>query len=376
MSCAVEYPLFSKKMGMREEFTLMMSYVLPKKQSKVKPKMSTNSEVSDGTVIMSSVNLKSGDCITPITTTQNVEEKATPEKEIKKKKKWKSVPFDDLGFNMSLFPRPTRPEVICPEEEERIWAKIEKEIQNYEETVNKYPDFDTSGTDLFEGTCKMKDKLQRADRDRKIRKAGRQIKDKYCKSLRNNKGRRKLYIHHRIFKLITLEEKRLYCHLPSQSTYKESDIPSKNNKSSNETRSKLKPHTANSNDRPAPVQNLRFALQQSNAAPDLDTALVNVLINLQHRELTPEDYDLLLQLDNSVAPKTIDKKLLDNFKTDTVDDVSAGDICPVCMDAYEIGQCRKFLPCNHVFHAKCIDMWLEYSSRNCPVDGLPVDEVS
>lgn len=295
----------------------------------------------------------------------------------KKKKKWASVPLTDLGFNLSLFPRPTRPELIDPEEEARIIEKIETEIEEYDSTVEKYRDFDSTETELFEGNCKKRDKLARPDRDRKIRKAGRQVKDKYCTSVKNNKGRKKLFIHHRLFKLINLEIQRLTHYLPSQSSYRNVDVRS--NKSSDETKSRLKPYSsipANNNSRPAPVQNLRFALQKTNAAPDLETDLVNVLINLQHRELTPEDYDLLLRLDETVAPKTIDKSVLDNFKTDTVDGNSVGDICPVCMDAYETGQNRKVLPCNHVFHANCIDMWLENASRNCPIDGLPIDDGS
>lgn len=297
-------------------------------------------------------------------------------KEQKKKRKWKAVSLSDFGFNLSLFPRPTRPEMIDPDEESAIIEKIENELEEYDDLVDKYKDLDTDNTELFEGGCKVHDKLARPDRDRKIQKAGKQIKHKNCSSVKNNKGRKKLFIHHRLFKLINLEEKRLYLHLPPSSKYRENDSISNRNKDTNETKSRLKPIKPAPPRRAAPVQNLRFALQETNAATDLDASLVNVLINLQHRDLTPEDYEILLQLDNSVAPKTIDKSVLDNFKTDTVDENSAGNTCPVCMDMYEVGENRKFLPCNHVFHAKCIDMWLENSSRNCPIDGLPVDEGS
>lgn len=313
----------------------------------------------------------------PKVTVTPVDDSKTPEK--KKKKKWKHVSLTDLGFNLSLFPRPTRPELIDPEEERIIIEKIENEIEEHDMIVEKYRDFDSTETELFEGSCKKNDKLGRDDRDRKVRKAGRQVKDKYCTSVKNNKGRKKLFIHHRLFKLINLEVTRLTHYLPSQSSYRNIDLRASANKTSNETKSRLKPYSSipvHNNDRPAPAQNLHFALQRTNAAPDLGADLVNVLINLQHRDLTPEDYDLLLRLDESVAPKTVNKSLLNNFKTDTVDETCAGDVCPVCMDAYEIGQNRKFLPCNHVFHAKCIDMWLENSSRNCPIDGLPVDDGS
>lgn len=281
----------------------------------------------------------------------------------------------DLGFNMSLFPRPTRPEKIDPEAEEELWRKIEKDLDDYDKTVDKYKDFDIHHDVLFEGKTQRSDKLARSDKDRRIRKAFKQVKDKYCTSVRNNKGRKKLFMHHRLFKLINLEEKRLDLHLPSKSKYNSLvDKLTSSNKATTETKSKLK--LAVPVYKPAPVQNLRYALQSSNAAQELETDLVSLLINLQHRDLTPEDYEVLLRLDDTVAPKTIDKSVLDTLKTDTVTETAVGDMCAVCMEPYELGQTRKHLPCAHVFHAKCIDMWLENSSRNCPIDGLPIDDHS
>ncbi|WAR31302.1 RNF44-like protein [Mya arenaria] len=302
-------------------------------------------------------------------TTKGMDSEGTP---VKKKKKWKSLPLTDVGFKMSLFPRPTRPEIFDPDEEERILRTIERDLESYEATVEKYRDLDATHTELFEGNVSKKDKLSRKDKHRRVRKAGKQVKDKYCYNLKNNKGRKRLFIHHRLYKLINLEEKRVYLHLPSNSKYRESNLINRDNRNNSETKSRLNVHVKP----PGKPQNLRHALAQNNAAGDISTDLVSVLINLQHRELTPEDYEVLLRLDESVAPKTIDKSTLDNFKTDTVTVDVAGDVCAVCLDVYELGQIRKFLPCNHVFHASCIDMWLENSSRNCPIDGLPIDERS
>ena len=294
------------------------------------------------------------------------------EKMKKKKKKWKAVALSETGFNLSLFPRPVGSELFDPDEEERILTKIENSIEEHENMVEKYRDFDTTYTDVFAGKICKADKLTRRDRDKRVEKASKQVKHKNCQSVLNNNGRKKLYIHHRLFKIINLQEKRLNLHLPSSSHLK--DLVPINNKSTNETRSRLKP-VANNNraDRPAPVQNLRHTLHQNNAPSDLSGDLVGLLVSLQHRDLTPEDYEILLRLDDSIAPKTIDKSLLCLFKTDLVTETTVGELCAVCMDHYEIGQTRKFLPCDHVFHQHCIDMWLENSSRNCPIDGLPVD---
>ena len=289
----------------------------------------------------------------------------------KKKKKWKPLPLTDTGFNMSLFPRPVRPERIDPVEEEIIWEKIEEEQNDYEEIMDKYNDFDTKNCDPFEGRCRGKDRFLRADRDRKVRKAGKQVKDKYCISLKNNDGRKKLYIHHRVYKLIDLELRRM-SYLPSRRSNYVYDPIYNTNRSTDSNRSKLKPAAPINNSKPAPVQNLKHALHRTNVPTDITSDLANILINLQHRDLTPEDYDLLLRLDERVAPKTISKDTLSTMKTDVVSEETAGDLCAVCMDPYELGQNRKFLPCDHVFHTKCIDMWLENSSQNCPVDGLPI----
>ena len=97
------------------------------------------------------------------------------------------------------------------------------------------------------------------------------------------------------------------------------------------------------------------------------------LVDLQHRELTPEDFELLLLLDDTVAPKHVDPELLKSFE-----ELSpalarlVGEICSICMESFELDQKAKVLPCKHYFHSKCIDNWLSCSSQKCPLDGLAV----
>ena len=121
---------------------------------------------------------------------------------------------------------------------------------------------------------------------------------------------------------------------------------------------------------PVPV----YALRANNADNAFENDLVNVLINLQNRDLTPEDYELLLRLDERVAPKTVNQNILDTFRVDTVCEGEAGGECAVCMEAYQVGQERKHLPCGHAFHKNCIETWLKNSSLNCPLDGLSVEQ--
>jgi len=89
------------------------------------------------------------------------------------------------------------------------------------------------------------------------------------------------------------------------------------------------------------------------------------------RELTPEDYELLLTLDQGVAKKTLNTDSLQSMEK-TVLDSSLDELCCICMSNFEKGDSVKTLPCKHFFHENCIDMWLANSSVNCPVDGLPV----
>lgn len=41
--------------------------------------------------------------------------------------------------------------------------------------------------------------------------------------------------------------------------------------------------------------------------------------------------------------------------------------CVCCLEPIEIGQYKRRLPCNHVYHKKCIDLWLfKYNNDGCP----------
>ena len=56
--------------------------------------------------------------------------------------------------------------------------------------------------------------------------------------------------------------------------------------------------------------------------------------------------------------------------------------CSLCMELVEEGMRIKQLPCQHAFHAKCIDRWLFHAQRGqrrrcplCNVDPVPLQEV-
>ncbi|XP_061189422.1 uncharacterized protein LOC133197416 [Saccostrea echinata] len=293
--------------------------------------------------------------------------KAKKKEKIEKKgKRWKYLPNDEMGFKISLFPRPVCDNVSIDYDAEKLYLKIENECDEMENLTQKFEEFQE-----MEGCMSGNMKLEiRADRDRKVEKAHKQVKTKHCLSIQNNNGRKHLYIHHKVYKLMSMEITISLNCMPSRKKEKIT-LRREELKNSSTTKPRV-PHSDVVAPRPPP-QNLAYALDNYNAPSAFDSAVVNILIGLQHRDLTPEDYELLLRLDEQVAPKTVSSNTIKNFKTETIDEASAGALCAICMEVYEIGQTRKFLPCNHEFHSSCIEMWLTNSSVNCPIDNLPVE---
>jgi hypothetical protein len=94
---------------------------------------------------------------------------------------------------------------------------------------------------------------------------------------------------------------------------------------------------------------------------------------LMNRELTAEDYLLLLELDASVAPKTLSASVVESYPIKVIeeDDCCLHESCPVCMSPYEAGEIMKTIPiCGHSFHEDCINHWLLERSTTCPLDNI------
>ena len=135
-------------------------------------------------------------------------------------------------------------------------------------------------------------------------------------------------------------------------------------------KSKCKRDPANSGDSAAVLQH---ALMKSDVKKSNTSSHLLKIVDIQHRDITPEDYELLLQLDNDVAPKTVSQETLKSLETATPSEFGlAGELCSVCMEPFKTEDVLKRLLCGHCFHSPCIDQWLTYSSCACPLDGLPV----
>lgn len=106
----------------------------------------------------------------------------------------------------------------------------------------------------------------------------------------------------------------------------------------------------------------------------LSTAQLTALMT---RDLSAADYELLLALDNAVAPKTIEADQLASLLHAVVaGDVASDDVCMICLDEMASAALSKLckLPCKHVFHEACIREHLAKFSRRCPVDNLSLEQ--
>jgi len=126
---------------------------------------------------------------------------------------------------------------------------------------------------------------------------------------------------------------------------------------------------------------LRAEREAAAATVGVDLPTYNLLMDLQHRDITPEDYDTLRHLDRSVKPKTLPRSKLEarapcwHVTLEPLPSTSPRLVdqrCSICLESFKPGERVRKLPCKHIFHAHCIDEWLTQSSELCPEDGLPV----
>lgn len=98
--------------------------------------------------------------------------------------------------------------------------------------------------------------------------------------------------------------------------------------------------------------------------------------DIMTRDLTPEDYELLLLLDQGVIKRV--PRLAAGCggrlpRAEMPPGGWAGEACTVCLGPAEVGDDLRMLPaCGHLFHAACIEQWLTASKASCPLCGREV----
>eukprot|EP00928_Gymnodinium_smaydae_P008607 TRINITY_DN13130_c0_g1_i2.p1 TRINITY_DN13130_c0_g1~~TRINITY_DN13130_c0_g1_i2.p1 ORF type:complete len:228 (-),score=21.04 TRINITY_DN13130_c0_g1_i2:174-782(-) len=94
---------------------------------------------------------------------------------------------------------------------------------------------------------------------------------------------------------------------------------------------------------------------------------------LQYRELTPDDYDLLSQLDEMIPRRNVvPASVVGNLPC-----ISARDFdqqsCTICQGDFTPTERLAKLPCQHAFHQHCIGRWLTQHRNSCPLCAAVIE---
>ncbi|EFC48235.1 predicted protein [Naegleria gruberi] len=267
--------------------------------------------------------------------------------------------YEDI-FNNQL-------EELIDEDEEGFEEAEEEEYNNnlYEEYFEEYEYNHCLGGMKFKHLANMK-----------------KVKQKF-KRMRINPKRR---IHHRELKKQQEEviEKR---EKVSSKIYTPPPIRYADNNYSNNNNNRHHQHGSNSDEEAQLQQAISHSLTDHHVNDYARECGIeyNLLLALTQRELTAEDYDLLLQLDNTVKKKTVSENILDSLPCCTLNhfgevcqsdmpQITEGDMCITCMCDFEEGdEVRWITKCAHIFHKNCIDNWLNNHSTCCPICRVEVN---
>merc|ERR1712167_15636 len=97
-----------------------------------------------------------------------------------------------------------------------------------------------------------------------------------------------------------------------------------------------------------------------------------IMRDLQSRDITPEDYELLLRLDETVPKKNVlTKEAASAMLKQLIQEARADEAleCSICVEQYEAGEQVATLCCGHNYHPACIHNWLTTGKATCPMCG-------
>ncbi|KAF0039537.1 hypothetical protein F2P81_007772 [Scophthalmus maximus] len=97
-----------------------------------------------------------------------------------------------------------------------------------------------------------------------------------------------------------------------------------------------------------------------------------ISLDLDVDDVEMENYEALLNLAERLGeakPRGLTKadiEQLPSYRFNSENHLSEQTLCVVCFSDFECRQLLRVLPCNHEFHAKCVDKWLK-TNRTCPI---------
>ncbi|TRY54657.1 hypothetical protein DNTS_031198 [Danionella cerebrum] len=105
-----------------------------------------------------------------------------------------------------------------------------------------------------------------------------------------------------------------------------------------------------------------------------------ISLDLDVDDVEMENYEALLNLAERLGeakPRGLTKadiEQLPSYRFNLENHQSEQTLCVVCFSDFESRQLLRVLPCNHEFHAKCVDKWLK-TNRTCPICRADASEV-
>eukprot|EP00742_Colponemidia_sp_Colp-10_P007650 GILJ01008245.1.p1 GENE.GILJ01008245.1~~GILJ01008245.1.p1 ORF type:complete len:636 (+),score=65.69 GILJ01008245.1:75-1982(+) len=108
------------------------------------------------------------------------------------------------------------------------------------------------------------------------------------------------------------------------------------------------------------------------AIREVSPAMLQLAAEIQNRELSSDDYDLLLQLDAQSTVPPLHTYLASKLKLATPDSTESEDkFCSLCSNQSPDQQWVR-LNCQHLFHKDCIELHMSRSEYICPIDQHPL----
>lgn len=102
----------------------------------------------------------------------------------------------------------------------------------------------------------------------------------------------------------------------------------------------------------------------------------NEVFDLLYRDITPEDYDMLLRLDEMVPKRTATADTLAHLRL-RIHGERLHEVCGVCLAPFDPSDdvLAVSCPAKHEFHRQCISKWLTECNKTCPVDHAELPEL-
>lgn len=128
--------------------------------------------------------------------------------------------------------------------------------------------------------------------------------------------------------------------------------------------------------RPSQTPIVDFIIKYTSPRVANTTMTVQQYSELLYREIDPDDYELLQQLDEGIERKTLNQDFVDILPRQVTEEV-VGEACLVCLDTFMAADVVIKLPdCGHSFHKECVSRWLMERHRSCPLCNQQVTSLN